>query len=150
MTGVPMPHGAERVLSVIEQNGGLVVCQETCTGLKPILEDVDESAADPLEAIARKYLRVPCSCMTPNTGRFESLGKLIAQYRPDAVIDLVWMACHTYNVEAERVRTWCEEQWGLPYLKIETDYSPSDTARIAVRVEATLELAKQRRAFKSQ
>jgi len=146
LTGVPMPHGAERVMDLIEQAGGLVVCQETCTGLKPILEDVDEAAADPLQAIARKYLRIPCSCMTPNERRLESLDALVAAYRPQAVVDLVWMACLTYSVESEQVRRRCEEQWRLPYLKIETDYSPSDTARITVRVEATLELARQKRA----
>jgi benzoyl-CoA reductase/2-hydroxyglutaryl-CoA dehydratase subunit BcrC/BadD/HgdB len=32
-----------------------------------------------------------------------------------------------------------EEELGLPYLRVETDYSPSDSARIAVRVEALLE-----------
>ena len=41
MTGVPMAHGSERVLDLIEGNGGLVVAMENCTGLKPILEDVE-------------------------------------------------------------------------------------------------------------
>jgi len=145
LTGVPIPHGAERVMGIIEDSGGLVVCQETCTGLKPILEDVDDSARDLLDALARKYLRVPCSCMTPNTKHFDMLSELVRWYRPEVIVDLVWMACHTYNVESDFVRRLCEEKWNLPYLKIETDYSPSDTARIAVRVEATLELAKEKR-----
>ena len=34
LTGVPLPHGAERVMGIIENNGGLVVCQENCTGLQ--------------------------------------------------------------------------------------------------------------------
>jgi benzoyl-CoA reductase/2-hydroxyglutaryl-CoA dehydratase subunit BcrC/BadD/HgdB len=33
----------------------------------------------------------------------------------------------------------------LPYLKITTDYSPSDSARITARVEALLETAQARR-----
>ena len=41
MTGVPMVHGAERVLDIVEHSGGLVVAMENCTGLKPLLEDVD-------------------------------------------------------------------------------------------------------------
>lgn len=145
MTGVPMPHGAERVMDIVESCGGLVVCQETCTGLKPILEDVDETASDPLDAIARKYLRIPCSCMTPNTRRLDVLGDLVAQYRPEVMIDVVWMACHTYAIETERVRRLCEEKWDLPYLRIETDYSPADSERIRARVETTMELAGQRR-----
>ena len=47
MTGVPMVHGAERVLDIIEHSGGLVVCMENCTGLKPILEDVDADGRRP-------------------------------------------------------------------------------------------------------
>jgi benzoyl-CoA reductase/2-hydroxyglutaryl-CoA dehydratase subunit BcrC/BadD/HgdB len=44
LTGVPTVHGAERVLDIIESRGGLVVCMDNCTGLKPILEDVDETS----------------------------------------------------------------------------------------------------------
>jgi benzoyl-CoA reductase/2-hydroxyglutaryl-CoA dehydratase subunit BcrC/BadD/HgdB len=139
MTGVPMVHGAERVLEIIESCGAVVVAQENCTGLKPIMEDVDEHAADPLEAIARKYYHLPCSVMTPNTGRMTSLQSLAAQYKPDCVIELVWQACLTYDVESFNVRRLVEEKLGIPYLKITTDYSPSDSSRIRTRVEATLE-----------
>jgi benzoyl-CoA reductase/2-hydroxyglutaryl-CoA dehydratase subunit BcrC/BadD/HgdB len=139
MTGVPMVHGAERVLEIIEKAGGLVVAMENCTGLKPILEDVDEKAADPLRAVAEKYFHLPCSVMTPNDRRLESLRKLAKEYRADCIIDLVWQACLTYDVETHRVRRLAEEELNMPYLRIETDYSPSDSARIAVRVEALLE-----------
>jgi benzoyl-CoA reductase/2-hydroxyglutaryl-CoA dehydratase subunit BcrC/BadD/HgdB len=139
MTGVPMAHGAERVLEIVENAGGLVVCQENCTGVKPLLNDVDASAADPLAAIAETYFHLPCSVMTTNDRRLETLRRLAEQYRPRCVVELVWQACLTYDVEAARVRRFCEEQLHLPYLLIETDYSPSDSARIAVRVEALLE-----------
>ena len=73
MTGVPMAHGAERVIEIIESHGGLVVCMDNCTGLKPILDDVDETAADPIVALAEKYFRLPCSVMTKNSRRFDVL-----------------------------------------------------------------------------
>jgi benzoyl-CoA reductase/2-hydroxyglutaryl-CoA dehydratase subunit BcrC/BadD/HgdB len=139
MTGVPMAHGAERVLEIVEKAGGIVVAMENCTGLKPILEDVDEEAADPLRAIAEKYFHLPCSVMTPNDRRLDSLRRLAADYRPACVVELVWQACLTYDVESHRVKRLAEEELGLPYLRIETDYSPSDSARIAVRVEALYE-----------
>ncbi len=144
LTGVPMPHGAERVLDIIEASGGLVVCMENCTGVKPIIEDVDEYAPDPLRALAAKYYHLPCSVMTPNTDRIESLRRLAAEYRPDCIIELVWQACLTYDVESFHVRRFAIEELGLPYLRLETDYSPSDSARIAVRVEALFETAKAR------
>jgi benzoyl-CoA reductase/2-hydroxyglutaryl-CoA dehydratase subunit BcrC/BadD/HgdB len=37
LTGVPVVHGAERVVELIEESGAVVVCMENCTGLKPIL-----------------------------------------------------------------------------------------------------------------
>jgi benzoyl-CoA reductase/2-hydroxyglutaryl-CoA dehydratase subunit BcrC/BadD/HgdB len=145
MTGVPMVHGAERVLDIIESGGGLVVAMENCTGLKPLLEDVDETAANPLRAIAEKYFHLPCSVMTPNDRRLESLRRLAAEYRPECVVELTWQACLTYDVEAHRVKRFVEQELRLPYLHIETDYSPSDSPRIATRVEALLETVCDRR-----
>ena len=37
MTGVPMVHGAERVLDIVEQSGGLVVAMENCTGTEAVV-----------------------------------------------------------------------------------------------------------------
>jgi len=138
LTGVPVPHGAERVLDIIEAAGGLVVCMETCTGVRPILEDVDPAAGDPVRAVAEKYYHLPCSVMTPNSRRMDSIRQLAGEYQVDCIIELVWQACLTYDVESYYVRALAEEL-GLPYLRIETDYSPSDSARITVRVEALFE-----------
>ena len=142
MTGVPMAHGAERVLDLIEDHGGLVVCMENCTGLKPILEDVDANAADPIRALAEKYFHLPCSVMTRNDRRLESLRSLAREYRAECIIELIWQACITYDIETCLVKQTAETDLGIPYLRIETDYSPSDSARIAVRVEALFETVK--------
>jgi benzoyl-CoA reductase/2-hydroxyglutaryl-CoA dehydratase subunit BcrC/BadD/HgdB len=139
LTGVPLVHGAERVLDLIEDAGAVVVAMENCTGLKPILDDVDLAEPDPLRAIAKKYYHLPCSVMMPNPGRFESLRALAAKFRPQCVIELVWQACLTYDIESFHVRKLAEEELHLPYLKITTDYSPADSARISARVEALFE-----------
>jgi benzoyl-CoA reductase/2-hydroxyglutaryl-CoA dehydratase subunit BcrC/BadD/HgdB len=139
MTGVPMPLGAEKVLDIIEAAGATVVAQENCTGLKPLLEDVAEDG-EPLEAIARKYFHLPCSCMTPNRGRLDFIDRLIEEYRPGGVVDLVWQSCLTYDVESEVLRRHLERRHSLPYLKIVTDYSPSDVQQIRLRVEAFIGL----------
>ncbi len=144
LTGVPMAHGAERVLELIEACGAIVVCQENCTGLKPILEDVAEDDPDPIRSLARKYYHLPCSVMTPNTGRFDTLRALAAQFRPHCVIELIWQACLTYDVESYRVRTFTEDTLHHPYLKITTDYSPADSARLTARLEALMETVRAR------
>ncbi len=142
LTGVPTVHGAEKVVDLIEQAGAQVVCMENCTGVKPILEDVCLNGGDPLAAIAEKYFHLPCSVMTRNSGRMDLLKTLAGEYRADCIIDLVWQGCLTYDVESYFVKQAAEEM-GLAYLKIVTDYSPSDSARIALRIEALLETAKQ-------
>ncbi len=146
MTGVPVVHGAERVMDIIEDSGGLVVCQETCTGVKPILEDIDPEAPDLVAALAEKYFHLPCSVMTRNQARLDSLRQLAREYRAECVIDLVWQGCLTYDVEGALVKRVAEEELGLPYLRIQTDYSPSDSARIAVRVQALFETIRQQTA----
>lgn len=139
LTGVPTAHGVERVLEIIENSGGIIVCQENCTGLKPIYEDVKEGSGDAIRAIAEKYFHLPCSVMTHNTSRLDLIKKLATEYKVDCVVDLVWQACLTYDIEAIDVKDLVENELGMPYLKIETDYSPSDNERIQVRVETLLE-----------
>ena len=145
LSGVPTVHGAERVVDLIEDAGGLIVCMENCTGLKPIWEDVDEEAEDPLSAIARKYMNLPCSVMTPNDGRLALLAELARVFRPDCVVDLSWQACLTYDVESWRIKEWAEQTEDIPYLRISTDYSPSDSARISMRLEALYETVRSRK-----
>jgi benzoyl-CoA reductase/2-hydroxyglutaryl-CoA dehydratase subunit BcrC/BadD/HgdB len=145
LSGVPTVHGAERVVDLIEQAGGLIVCMENCTGLKPVWEDVDEKADDLLLAIARKYMNLPCSVMTPNDGRLDLLAELAQAFRPDCVVDLSWQACLTYDVESWRIKEWAEQAENIPYLRISTDYSPSDSARIRMRLEALYETVRSRK-----
>ena len=145
LTGAPVPHMAEKVVDLIEAHGGVIVCQENCTGLKPIVEDVDEAALDPMRALAETYFHLPCSVMTPNDGRMELLKRLSKEYRTEAVIELVWQACLTYDVETWRVKRLAETELNVPYLRIETDYSPSDSARIALRIEALIETVRARK-----
>ena len=72
------------------------------------------------------------------------LTELARQFRAECIVDLSWQACLTYDVESWRVKRLAEESLHLPYLRISTDYSPSDTARIVLRVEALFETVHSR------
>ena len=63
----------------------------------------------------------------------------------DCVVELIWQACLTYDIESFHVRRLAEDELHLPYLKITTDYAPSDSARITARVEALSETVRARR-----
>jgi len=134
LTGVPMPAGMDKIIDIIEACGGDVVCQETCTGMKSIAADVSLEG-DLMDNIAKRYLALPCSCMTPNTGRLELLDRLIAEFRPQGVIDLIWHGCLTYAVESALVREHIAERHGVPYMRLETDYSDSDTEQLRTRLD---------------
>lgn len=138
LTGVPVGMGSHKVVRLIEECGADVVCMENCTGYKKTLM-VDEEG-DPLTALARRYLATPCSVMSPNTGRFTMLGAIATDFAVDGVVDLTWQACHTYNVEAHKVRSFFRERFDLPVLHIETDYSDADAEQLKVRIEAYLEM----------
>lgn len=139
LTGVPVGIGSDKVVRLVEECGGSVVCFESCGAYKKV-EPVAENAEDPLRAIAERYLRIPCSCMSPNQGRFELVERLAREFQADGVIDLTWQGCHTYNIESYSLRKYLQERSATPFLQIETDYSESDTEQLKVRIEAFLEI----------
>jgi benzoyl-CoA reductase/2-hydroxyglutaryl-CoA dehydratase subunit BcrC/BadD/HgdB len=144
LTGVPIPHGAERVMNLLEAEGGVVVCQENCTGLKPIYQDIPDNTADPLEAIADFYWHLPCSVLTPNTKRMELLEQWARESKAECIVEIIWQCCLTYDIESSMTRELAQKL-KLPYLRIETDYSPNDNARIALRIAALYETVRARR-----
>lgn len=137
LTGCPTTN--RKLLNIIEEAGGVVVAMENCGGLKsvglPLREDID-----PIAALARRYLSIPCACMSPNPDRLRLIGEIVENYRVVGVVELTWQGCHTYNIEAFQIRRFVTETCGKAYLQIETDYSENDAERIRVRVEAFLEI----------
>ncbi|NLW17465.1 MAG: 2-hydroxyacyl-CoA dehydratase [Firmicutes bacterium] len=141
VTGCPIGLGSEKVVKIIEELGADMVAMENCTGYKTLELQADPDHEDPIMALAEKYIKIPCSCMSPNPGRLDLLRRMIADFKVDAVIDLTWQACHTYNIEAYSVGQMVKDL-GLPYLQLETDYSNSDVETLKVRIEALLEMTR--------
>jgi benzoyl-CoA reductase/2-hydroxyglutaryl-CoA dehydratase subunit BcrC/BadD/HgdB len=141
VSGCPVGGDALKIFKIIEAAGGLVVAPDSCTGVKTFMGDIEENTSDPVRAIAKRYLEIPCACMTPNEHRLTSLSQMIEHYKPDVVIDFVLTACHSYNVESYRIGKHVTEHHGLPYLKIESDYSDNDEGQIRTKIEALFEIA---------
>lgn len=139
ITGCPVGGDATKVFKIIEEAGGVVVVLDSCTGMKAYNGIIDENTPDPYAALSRRYLELPCSCMTPNSRRLTELDKMIKRFNPDVVVDVVLHACHSYNVESSKVKAHVEGKHKMPFLKIETDYSQGDVEQIRTRVEAILE-----------
>ncbi|MDD3844946.1 MAG: 2-hydroxyacyl-CoA dehydratase family protein, partial [Syntrophorhabdaceae bacterium] len=139
VTGCPVGGDAEKVFRIIEEAGGVIVVLDACSGFKPYMTDTVQGTGDPVRALAQRYLAIPCSCMTPNTRRLTEITRLIDTFKPDAVIDVVLQACHSFNIESHKVGEYVQKNHGLPFLKIVTDFSLSDEEQVRTRIEALLE-----------
>ena len=140
ITGCPIGGATQKVITSVEENGGIVVAFENCGGLKTLATLVDEENPDPYDALADKYLSIGCSCMTPNPNRFKQIGELIDEFQVDGVIDVILHACHTYHVETRAIQEFCMEEKGVPYFSVTTDYSDSDIGQLNTRIAAFIEM----------
>ncbi|MDD7769699.1 double-cubane-cluster-containing anaerobic reductase [Suipraeoptans intestinalis] len=140
ITGCPIGGATEKLIRAVEDNGGVVVAFENCTGAKAIDRLVEEEAENIYDALAERYLAIGCSVMTPNKNRPELLGRLIDEFKVDGVIEMVLQACHTYSVETGKIRRFVNEEKGLPFISIETDYSQADVGQLNTRVAAFIEM----------
>ena len=140
LTGSPIGCSTQKVVNAIESNGGVVVCYENCGGARSVDELIDETNPDVYDALAKRYINIPCSCMSPNPGRLELMDCLIDEYKIDGVIEVVLQACHTFNVESYKIKNYVTEKKGVPYMFMETDYSSTDAGQVNTRVGAFIEM----------
>jgi len=143
LTGCPLVEKLDRMVNIIEDAGGELVCLETCDWLKGTRNLVQEDT-EPLSAIAEKYLQIPCPVMTPNTNRKALIAQLIDDYQIDGVIDFVLPACLTYSVEAVPMERFVKGR-NTGYLRLESNLTPADNGQLSTRVGAFIEMLSQRR-----
>jgi benzoyl-CoA reductase/2-hydroxyglutaryl-CoA dehydratase subunit BcrC/BadD/HgdB len=138
ISGCPMAAGNTKVADLIEQKGGVIVVEESCTGTRSFWDLVDEDA-DPWNALAERYLEIPCACMTPNDRRVARIVDLAKRYDVQGVVYYTLQFCHAYNIERLRVQRALKKE-RIPLLAIESDYGDSDKEQIGIRVDAFLEM----------
>ena len=145
VTGCPIGGDSLKVIRAIEQNGGVVVATENCSGVRALSTMVEEDTDDIYGAIARKYLSTGCSIMTPNDNRIELLGEIIDEYHVDGVVEVILTGCHSTGAESFYIRKFVREEKRLPYIAVDTDYSSADTGQIATRLTAFIEMIQAER-----
>lgn len=145
VTGCPIGGDSLKVIRAIEENGGVVVAIENCSGVRTLANSVEEDTDDIYEAIAKKYLSTGCSIMTPNDNRIDLIGEIIDEYHVDGVVEMILTGCHATGAESIYIRKFVTEEKHLPYIAIDTDYSTADQAQISTRLEAFLEMIQPRK-----
>ncbi len=140
VTGCPIGGDSNKVVRAVEDNGGVVVAFENCTGAKVIDKLVDEDNPDVYEAIARKYFYIGCAIMTPNDNRIELLGRMVDEFQADGVVEMILSGCHSVHMESISVRNFVSEEKHIPYIDVVTDYSPGDVGQLNTRMAAFIEM----------
>lgn len=141
VSGCPMAVPNWKLHDVIETSGGVAVCEESCVGTRYFTNMVEEGCATleaKLQAIAERYLKINCSCFSPNEERTHQIFQYVKDYDAAGVIHYTLQFCHTYNVEFVKVKDALNKA-GIPVLEIETDYSEGDVGQLKTRVEAFIE-----------
>ncbi|NLY87831.1 MAG: 2-hydroxyacyl-CoA dehydratase [Clostridiales bacterium] len=142
VSGTPMAIPNWKLHNIIETSGGVVVCEETCTGTRYFENQVDETGKnldEMVQNIADRYLGINCACFTPNTARADDVIRLAKASKADGVIDISLMFCQTYDIEGRSLEQRCKEE-GIPFLGIETDYTDNDAQQLKTRIGAFIEI----------
>ena len=141
ISGCPSVMGNWKIHNLIESAGAVIVCDETCTGTRyfeNLVAEENGSLEQQLKAISDRYLKISCSCFSPNEERMSNVLRLAKEYQVDGVVQYILQYCHTYNVEAINIASALKKE-GIPNIKIETDYSEEDAGQLKTRLEAFLE-----------
>lgn len=139
LTGCPTGGVIDKVCNTVEQSGAVIVSNDNCAGERTMRMMVDTEADDILRAISDRYLEISCAVMSPNEDRIANTLQMCKDYEVDGVIDVVLQTCHTFNIEATRMERAIREA-GIPYMKIETDYSENDKGQLQTRIAAFIEM----------
>ncbi len=141
VAGVPMALPNWKLHHLLEGAGAVIVNEESCIGTRYFKDLINEDSEDMetiLRNLTRRYMQIDCSCFTPNNERIDQVLKEYKESNADGIVHYSLQFCHTYNVEEIRIRKACEKE-GIPYMSIESDYSPEDVGQLQTRVEAFLE-----------
>ncbi len=141
VSGTPMPIPHWKLLYIVEDCGGVVVCEESCTGTRYFEREVStegDTVEDLLRNIAEAYMEANCAIFTPNEERVKDIIRKFDEWNCDGVILYNLKFCQPYAVEHAKIERRLREE-GIPVLRLESDYGKEDVGQLRTRVEAFLE-----------
>ncbi len=142
VSGCPMAIPNWKLHHIVESLGAVVVGEESCIGTRNIRDIVKVSGTskeDLVKAIAERYFKIDCAIFTPNEQRLRHIKEMTTDLNAHGVIHYALKFCDPYTVESFVVENGLN---GIPFLRIETDYSQEDTEQLRTRIEAFLEILK--------
>jgi benzoyl-CoA reductase/2-hydroxyglutaryl-CoA dehydratase subunit BcrC/BadD/HgdB len=144
VSGSIIADGDRRLLDIIEEElDARVVIEDHCAGVRPFYHTISETD-EPYRALSNGYLdQAPCARMKPLSDGVEFSGRLARDYAVDGVIYSYLKFCACYGVSKKEFTDKFRNQ-KLPVLELSSDYSESDHGQIKTRIEAFIEVLREK------
>ena len=126
------------VIRMCEKYGASVVTDDLIHNARYGSNKIDMDG-DPFEALARGYLRkVPAPGIYSYEERATEIKDRMAQANARGMIYLIQLYCDAYAIEYAILKERFD-RWGLTYLKLEAEDTPSSIEQLNVRVQSFVE-----------
>ena len=124
---------------MIESSGASIVADDINNGSRSFFHSVGETAKEPLEALAKCYVMIPCAFNTSIMDRYEYLSNMITEYKVNGVIFAINRNCESEKFIYPELDKKIRDRFNVPTLNIETDYL-MQLAPLRTRIEAFIEI----------
>ena len=143
LAGSPITFPNIKLPLIIEQQGGVVVADETCLGERghsDMVSIFEDSLSGYYRALANRYIK-PCSCafFPDNLTRINKINELVNEGKIDGIVYHNLHNCLVYDYEYQQIEEYFSKK-GIPVIKIESDSNDEDLELISVRISAFLEM----------
>lgn len=146
ISGSVIPPGDKKLIDIINKVGGRIVGDDLWSGLIPYLDVKIEEES--IAGLALAYInRTPHGALPylelETDKRIKKLKELIYKYKAQGVIYHTLRYCDPYTFKAKETKDILASE-GIPLLEIHTEYSGSDYEAIRTRIEAFVEMIKNK------
>ncbi len=143
LTGAPIILPNFKIPLLIEEFGGHIAIDETCSGSQYMYDpiEVDEwSFEEMMRAVGERYLMPSvCPCFIKSEDRIDKVTDMLNTYDIDGVIYHTLRLCLLFDIESRRIGDVMMDK-KIPFLHLNTDYSKEDMGQLRTRIEAFLEI----------
>ncbi len=146
VSGCPMAVPNWKLPMIIEASNAVIVGEESCVGERGtrwMTEQKGGTVDSLLDSITERYFQIDCAIFTPNHSRVDYVKQMKKKLNAKGVIHYCLQFCQPYLVESGPVAKELDRS-GIPALRLETDYSQEDAGQLKTRVEAFIEILKNK------
>lgn len=149
VVGGMISDGDRTIMDLLEKDLNVsVVIEDHCTGFSQFARENKTSLDDPWQYLADEYLdQAPCARQYPITERVDFAANLAKEYNVDGVIFTYIKFCPCYGMTKKLFIDKFEEL-GIPLLEQENSYMANDAGQIKTRLEAFIEVIKEKKGEK--